>query len=67
MWLLVRRFPVVVSVEMKNDYSNLTDKGMLAVSTLTGLTSLDLGWSKVTREGVEALRRDTASPNLHIH
>jgi hypothetical protein len=45
----------------------VTDEGLLAVSSLTGLTSLNLRWCYgVTREGVEALRRDTASSNLRI-
>jgi hypothetical protein len=71
MWLLVRRFPAVVSVEV--EYIGLlthllTDEGLRAVSSLTGLTSLDLSFClKVTREGVEALRRETASSNLRIH
>jgi hypothetical protein len=69
MWLLVRRFPAVVSLAMKYDVwpCDLTDEGLKAVSTLARLTSLDLhGCPKVTHEGVEALRRDTASSNLHI-
>jgi hypothetical protein len=68
MRLLVRRFPVVVSLAMKYDERYLTDEGLKAVSSLARLTSLDLGYcSEVTHEGVEALRRDTASSNLRIH
>ena len=69
MWLLVRRFPAVVSVEMKFDgESKFTDEGLRAVSSLTGLTSLDLTCcSRVTRAGVGAIRRETASSNIHIH
>jgi hypothetical protein len=59
--------PAVVSVEMKFDgESKLTDEGLRAVSSLTGLTSLNRRFCNVTFEGVEALRRDTASSNLHI-
>jgi hypothetical protein len=34
--------------------------------SLAGLTSLDLHCSRVTHAGLEALRRETASSNLHI-
>ena len=45
----------------------MTNDGLRAVSILTGLTSLNVRLcNKVTREGVEALRRDTASSNLDI-
>jgi hypothetical protein len=45
----------------------LTNDGLRAVSILTGLTSLNVRLcNKVTRKGVEALRRDTASSNLRI-
>ena len=41
--MLVRRFPAVVSLEVKGDgWGVLTDKGMLAVSSLASLTFLDL-------------------------
>jgi hypothetical protein len=92
MWLLVRRFPAVVRLEVKDEgrcmvtndvlqaVSSLTgltslnlrncyvdNKGLQALSSLTGLTSLDLhGCNGVTQAGVAALRRDTASSNLHI-
>ena len=46
--------------------SKLTDEGLRAVSSLTGLTSLNRRFCNVTFEGVEALRRDTAYSNLHI-
>jgi hypothetical protein len=42
MWLLVRRFPSVVSLEVKYNGYYLTDEGMKAVSTFIGLTSLTL-------------------------
>ena len=41
MWLLVRRFPVVVSVAMKDDGRGMvTDEALRAVSSLTGLSLL---------------------------
>jgi hypothetical protein len=44
-----------------------TNEGLRELSVLTGLASLSLRCCyKVTREGVEALRRDTAASNLHI-
>jgi hypothetical protein len=68
MWLLVRRFPALVSVEREYDgrYSDLTNEALFAVSSLTGLTSLNLiGCFKTTREGREALR--TIAPSLRIY
>jgi hypothetical protein len=62
--------PAVVSVEVKYGGRKcfISDEGMRAVSSLTGLTSLDLTCcSRVTRAGVEAIRRETASSNIHIH
>ena len=48
--MLVRRFPAVVSLEMKSVRDQtlaLTDKGVHAVSSLRALTYLDLGRCKV--------------------
>jgi F-box/leucine-rich repeat protein 14 len=52
----VRRFPTVVSLEVKGVYgvtAVLTDQGVRAVSSLASLTFLDLSWCRlVTDEGV---------------
>jgi hypothetical protein len=70
MWLLVRRFPAVVSVERKYDgsASHLTDKGLRAVSSLTGLTSLSLSYCRnVTDEGMMlAVSRLTKLKSLNL-
>ena len=68
MWLLVRRFPAVVSLEMQGD---LTDKGLKAVSNLTGLTSLDVScitpWCYgVTNKGLRALSSFTGLTSLNL-
>jgi hypothetical protein len=58
MGMLVRRFPAVTSLEMKRYYESaaLTDEGLLAVSGLRGLTSLNLyGCVKVTDAGLRAV------------
>jgi bacterioferritin-associated ferredoxin len=55
---LVRRFPTVVSLEVKGEYgvAVLTDQGLRAVSSLASLTFLDLSWClNVTDEGVRAV------------
>ena len=58
---LVKRFPAVVSIEMKGDgWCVLTDAGLRAVSSLPALTFLDIGdCNKVTNAGVLAVS------NLH--
>jgi hypothetical protein len=70
MGMMVRRFPAVVSLELKREYLAeevaLTDEGLRAVSSLPALTSLDLRGSKVTAAGVQALRSTTVAPSLHI-
>jgi hypothetical protein len=70
MGMMVRRFPAVVSPELKREYLAeevaLTDEGLRAVSSLPALTSLDLRGSKVTAAGVQALRSTTVAPSLHI-
>jgi hypothetical protein len=56
MWLLVRRFPAVVSLAMKHSGRLLTDEGLKAVSSLIGLTSLDISHCElVTDEGLKAV------------
>jgi maleate cis-trans isomerase len=55
---LVRRFPTVVSLEVKDVYgvAALTDQGLRAVSSLASLTCLDLSYCRrVTDEGVRAV------------
>jgi hypothetical protein len=68
--MLVRRFPAVVSLEIKGEAgvtAALTDKGLRAVSSLASLTFLYLTYCfKVTAAGVQALRSTTAAPSLHI-
>jgi hypothetical protein len=68
MWLLVRRFPAVVSMKMKGQaFSNMTDKGLSAVSGLTGLTSLDLSYCKlVTDQGLSAVSSLTGVTSLNL-
>jgi hypothetical protein len=68
MWLLVRRFPAVVSMKMKGQaFSNMTDKGLSAVSGLTGLTSLDLSYCKlVTDQGLSAVSSLTGLTSLDL-
>ena len=71
MWLLVRRFPAVVSLEVKGaDYYHravLTDVGMRAVSKLTGLTALSLSYcSRVTDEGVRTVSMLTGLTSLNL-
>jgi hypothetical protein len=56
MRLLVRRFPAVVSLEMKDDFCMLTDVGLRAVSSLTGLTSLNKACHKVTNDFILCLK-----------
>jgi hypothetical protein len=58
MGMLVRRFPTVVSLEVKARYGEaaLTDQGLRAVSSLPSLTFLDLTWCcNVTDAGVRAV------------
>jgi hypothetical protein len=67
MWLLVRRFPSVVSLEIKYNGYYLTDEGMKAVSTLIGPTSLDLGYcDKVTDKGLLAVSSLTGLTSLNL-
>jgi hypothetical protein len=65
--LLVRRFPAMVIVEMKDD-GVCTDKALRALSSLTGrLTSLSLHWCKlVTKEGVRSLSSLTGLASLDL-
>jgi hypothetical protein len=72
MWLLVRRFPAVVSLEVKGaDYYHravLTDEGTRALSSLTGLTALSLSLcKKVTDEGLQTLSSLTALSTLTLY
>jgi hypothetical protein len=54
--MLVRRFPAVVSLEVKWGRSVLTDEALRAVSTCTALMSLDRsGCIKVTAKGLRAV------------
>jgi hypothetical protein len=56
--MLVRRFPSVVSLEVKSVYgvTALTDQGLRAVSSLASLTFLDLSRCvNITDEGVRAV------------
>jgi hypothetical protein len=66
MGMMVRRFPAVVSLELKREYLAeevaLSDEGLRAVSSLPALTSLDLReCCKVTAAGVQALRSTTVA------
>ena len=68
---LVRRFPAVVSLEVKGgkwgQRAALTDKGLRAVSSLASLTFLDLSWCcDVTDEGVQAVIIFTALKSLNL-
>jgi hypothetical protein len=99
MWLLVRRFPAVVSLEVKGaDYyhrgvltndelwsvpsvtglaaltfyfsscDKVTDEGLRAVSSLTGLTTLNLSCCKqVTDEGLQALGSLTSLSFIELY
>ena len=68
---LVRRFPTVVSLEVKSGggVAVLTDQGLRAVSSLASLTFLDLRYSyKVTDEGVRAVASScTALKTLNLY
>ena len=69
MWLLVRRFPAVVSVEV--EYIGLlthllTDEGLRAVSSLTGLTSLNLTLVKVADAGLRVASSLPALTSLNL-
>jgi hypothetical protein len=75
MGMLARRFPAVVSLEIKREpyqLSVLTDEGLRSVSSLRALTYLDLGnldlglCSKVTDEGIRAVSSCTALKSLII-
>jgi hypothetical protein len=72
MGMLARRFPAVVSLEFKYKSGGagcgvLTDQGMLAVSNLTGLTSLNLcGCVKVTDTGLRAVSNLTGLKSLKL-
>ena len=67
---LVRRFPMVVSLEFKGGYGvpALTDQGLRAVSSLASLTCLDLRWCyNVSDEGVRAVSICTALKTLNLY
>jgi hypothetical protein len=68
---LVRRFPTVVSLEVKSTGAQtaaLTDQGLRAVSSLASLTFLDLTWCRnVTDEGVRAVSSCTALKTLNLY
>jgi bacterioferritin-associated ferredoxin len=71
MGMLVRRFPTVVSLEVKGgggETAALTDQGMRAVSSLAALTFLDITWCRnVTDKGVRAVVRScTALKSLNL-
>jgi hypothetical protein len=68
MGMLTRRFPAVVSLEMKgNVWGVLTDEGMLAVSSLTKLTSLNLRFCReLTDEGMRAVSSLPALTSLDL-
>jgi hypothetical protein len=68
MGMLVRSFPAVTSLEMKwTGEAALTDEGLLAVSNLRGLTSLDLpGCRNITDEGVRAVSHIRALTSLDL-
>jgi hypothetical protein len=69
--MLVRRFPAVVSLEMKSVRDQtlaLTDKGVHAVSSLRALTYLDLGRCKVmTDAGLRAVSSVSALRSLSLY
>jgi hypothetical protein len=69
MRVLVRRFPAVVSLELKEKYgvSPLTDEALRAVSGLTALTFLDLTHCEnVTDKGLRAVSSCSALTSLRV-
>jgi hypothetical protein len=73
MGMLARRFPAVVSLEVKYKSGGpwspcvLTDQGMLAVSNLTSLTSLNLtDCRELTDEGMRAVRSCASLRSLNL-
>jgi hypothetical protein len=69
---LVRRFPTVVSLEVKGGglqtAAALTDQGLRAVSSLASLTFLDLSWCQdLTDKGVRAVSSCTALKTLTLY
>jgi hypothetical protein len=70
MWLLARRFPAVMSLETKADIfrdGNVTNEGLRAVRTLTGLTSLNIsGCYGVTDDGIQAVSTLTWLKSLNL-
>ena len=72
MGMLARRFPAVVSLEFKYKsgeilWGVLTDQGMLAVSSLPALTSLNLSRCiKLTDEGMRAVRSCASLTSLTL-
>jgi hypothetical protein len=71
MGILVRRFPAVVSLEMKSavgDTLAVTDQGVHAVSSLRALTYLDLSRCRqMTDEGLRAVCSCTALRSLNLY
>ena len=70
MRLLVRRFPTVVSLEMKGDHAHLcsvTNDGLRELSRLTGLKSLNLSHcSNLTDKGLRAVSSLTGLTSLNL-
>jgi hypothetical protein len=72
MGMLARRFPAVVSLEFKwksggPEWGVLTDQGMLAVSSLTSLKTLNLAHCReLTDEGMRAVRSLPALTSLNL-
>jgi hypothetical protein len=65
--MLVRRFPAVVSLEVKWVRSVLTDEALRAVSTCTALMSLDrCGFIKVTAKGLRAVSNLPALTSFNL-
>jgi hypothetical protein len=68
--MLVRRFPAVVSLEVKGtggQTAALTDEGVRSVSSLPALTFLNLSWChNVTDEGMRAVSSCTALKSLNL-
>ena len=56
----------LTSLDLKH-CSNITGQGLRALSCLTGLADLDIRDTRQAWQGMEALRRETASSNLRIH
>jgi hypothetical protein len=65
--MLVRRFPAVVSLEVKWFRSVLTDEALRAVSTCTALMSLDRsGFIKATAKGLRAVSNLPALTSFNL-